>query len=961
MSKAQGGWAQIGREAASAFLGAGRFPLRAYSEYMPPPWVAVKPAEHGRLIAPADGDATYQITEYEEAQELAPGLAKIAKHILGELDKLARGSSHELSHTMLDGNPAWPAELAAKAKALKHPLVIALPLALSRSQDDKGRGRWTLFGASHEGPGAGFWASFPDDASGVGELHRFVAWAAGSDADELGNAHKAGIRVLAAHGEKLPAFARSLLLREDEAVDRVHTLVTFRAFADLPDAVRAAYLAGKLQIVPCPQSLVFWGHQHYAKLATQLPHAVQIPLLHLFPRSEDSYGIRIPQSGWLDEHDPATAPARANGHKMVRTVARTHRWERVPRDHAIGEGDGRFEDKISVALFSTNPDDLGLYGKPMARNVQIWRESYQLLLDGPRAQPKALEAASQAVDQGGRFGYRFLFPAMRAGARTLYWHRPLCARLDPKTGEVTLLAGAPLGHITAELDGQPAIALTPALLDREPHRAAATLFELDPGHKRHTTSDNVRKLLEFRDLLGAPLAPSFARHLVHIAKDLGLDDWIASLPGHAADHKAGERLAKALHGVLAKGAHPGAEAVPVTLGETGKHRAFEEQIWKTIAFLAEGEFREKDNADVVNVNKGKKGGPAAKKAHREAAERRDLEKLGDHLHARYDEMIARHGMQGKARCVDHRFKWETDFDFGWSNGWLENQSGKARERNVVMMIPGKKRGEAIVMGDHYDTAYMEDVYDEDVGGDGLRAAAAGADDNHSATTALLLCAETLLPLAKAGKLERDVWLVHLTGEEFPSDCLGARALAQGFVEKSLQFVGEDGKPVDVSGVTCKGVYVLDMVAHNNDRDRDIFQIAPGEGAGSARLALEAHLANERWNRLVEEWNQDASRKGKGRAVRMKDGAQPPPAFAHLAVSGEVRTEWEPRSALYNTDGQIFSDMGIPVVLFMENYDISRKGYHDTHDTMENIDLDFAAAVTSIAIESVAVLATAKDL
>ena len=94
------------------------------------------------------------------------------------------------------------------------------------------------------------------------------------------------------------------------------------------------------------------------------------------------------------------------------------------------------------------------------------------------------------------------------------------------------------------------------------------------------------------------------------------------------------------------------------------------------------------------------------------------------------------------------------------------------------MIPGRDRGQAVIMADHYDTAYMEDVYEEERGGDGLRAAAAGADDNHSATTALLLAAETLLPLSRAGKLERDVWLVHLTGEEFPSDCLGARALAQ---------------------------------------------------------------------------------------------------------------------------------------------------------------------------------------
>ena len=42
---------------------------------------------------------------------------------------------------------------------------------------------------------------------------------------------------------------------------------------------------------------------------------------------------------------------------------------------------------------------------------------------------------------------------------------------------------------------------------------------------------------------------------------------------------------------------------------------------------------------------------------------------------------------------------------------------------------------------------------------------------------------------------------------------------------------------------------------------------------------------------------------------------------------------------------------------MENYDINRKGYHDTHDTMENIDLDYGAAVAAIAIESVARAAT----
>ena len=218
----------------------------------------------------------------------------------------------------------------------------------------------------------------------------------------------------------------------------------------------------------------------------------------------------------------------------------------------------------------------------------------------------------------------------------------------------------------------------------------------------------------------------------------------------------------------------------------------------------------------------------------------------------------------------------------------------------------------------------------------------------------------LLARARAGQLARDVWLVHLTGEEFPADCLGARALAQALVERRLRFSSEEGTVVDVSGVRVVGAFVLDMVAHNNDRDHDVFQIAPGEGVASAQLARTAHLANELWNRHVAILNEAPDRAGKPRAARQPEGRHVPPPFAHLPLRGEIRPEWDPRSALFNTDGQIFSDVGIPVVLFMENYDINRTGYHDTEDTMKNIDLDYAAALTAIAIETVARVASADS-
>jgi hypothetical protein len=92
---------------------------------------------------------------------------------------------------------------------------------------------------------------------------------------------------------------------------------------------------------------------------------------------------------------------------------------------------------------------------------------------------------------------------------------------------------------------------------------------------------------------------------------------------------------------------------------------------------------------------------------------------------------------------------------------------------------------------------------------------------------------------------------------------------------------------------------------------------------------------------------------KGRGQRVSDDKQIPGIAEFLQLQGEVRLPADPHSTLFNTDGQIFSDCGIPVVLFMENYDINRSGYHDTKDTMRNIDLDYGAAIAAIAIESVA--------
>ncbi|MCC6522553.1 MAG: M28 family peptidase [Polyangiaceae bacterium] len=944
-------WSRIAAEAEGAFTGAGRFPIRAYSERMPPPWVGCKPCASAPPAALEDG--WLDVSEYEQAQELVPGLPRLASRIARELAALVRGSPEALSRALLRDNPAWPEALAEAARTDRfrdEPLVLALPLALSRTQDDKGTVRWTLFGASHDGAEAPFWRSLgPADEARLLALVRFAA------PGTVTAASLAGVRVLA-DPDLLPAFARPLGLADDVPLADVHTLVTLRPFAALPERVRSAYLARTLRLVPSPASLVFFHHPRYRELARTLRRASQIALLHLFPRSERSYALRIPQSGWIDPE--RRTPGEPRRHRLVPAVVRTHRWQRVARDHGIGEDDAA--DKIAVALFSTDPDDLGLYGKPMARNAQIWRADYALVLDGPEATPTELDRAAALVRAGGEHGYRFLYPAMRAGLRELYWHLPLVARLDPGGDEAALFEDAPLeGYVSAESVSDPcadAWLLAPRRLARPAHRAAATLFPRDPGRARNTTTNNLRKLLELRELLGAPLPPSFARRAVRIAKTESLESWLGTLPALATERTAAEGLVAEVRALVGPEADPG----PARTFEATATRAFEEGLWRSIAHLAEGPFREKDNADTIAGNAGKTGGPAAALAKLRLGATRDLDRLGDELAARYRELCLRHGMADRAEVLEHLFRWQTDFDFSWSAGWRRSQSGPERERNLVVRIPGRNRREAVVMGDHYDTAYMEDVYEPERGGDRLRAAAHGADDNHSATTALLAAAEVLLPMARDGQLERDVWLVHLTGEEFPADCLGARALCQALVERSLVLRDGAGAARDVSDVRVVGAFILDMIGHNADSERDVFQIAPGEGAGAARLALATHRANERWNREARARNRAPERRGKGRAARMPDGRTPPPAFAHLELAGEVRAEWEPRSALYNTDGQIFSDVGIPVVLLMENYDIARTGYHDTHDTMKNIDLDYTAALTAIAIETVAEVAAARD-
>jgi Peptidase family M28 len=267
-----------------------------------------------------------------------------------------------------------------------------------------------------------------------------------------------------------------------------------------------------------------------------------------------------------------------------------------------------------------------------------------------------------------------------------------------------------------------------------------------------------------------------------------------------------------------------------------------------------------------------------------AQEGHQLELLADWLESRYRAL----GLQTHRR----RFIWH---GLPQSNVWA-----------VLPATAEPRDPRPVLLADHYDTAFCEDAFART----SRRVAAPGADDDGSGT-ATLLRAAALLSAADAPPRHHDLWLLHLTGEEFPADDLGARM----FVSESL------AERRDYAGMV-----LLDMIGWSGARD-GVFQVSPGPSAESLQLAALAL---------------DAAR-------------------VHApALQAALRPRFDDRSYLYNTDGLIVADAGYPVVLLnehinrLENRD--RQGYHQTTDTLENLDPAYAAQVAKVAIETAARLA-----
>ncbi len=225
------------------------------------------------------------------------------------------------------------------------------------------------------------------------------------------------------------------------------------------------------------------------------------------------------------------------------------------------------------------------------------------------------------------------------------------------------------------------------------------------------------------------------------------------------------------------------------------------------------------------------------------------------------------------------------------------------QTNLIAEIPGSdRRLPPLLVADHVDTAF-----DEDLAIKGIYMAVPGAHDNASASSALLRAAEVL----KDRRPRRTIWLVHFTGEEFPADDLGARAL----VSKML------GDRQEIYGLV-----LLDMIGFAGENQPQ-FQFSPGKDATSLYFA----------------------------SVGLDAAADISPELEPL-----FRSRYNERSYLYNTDGIIFSENGYPVVLVNEHLNyftrLMRAAYHDMGDNSSKMNFGYAVSITKLSIEMIARLA-----
>ena len=646
------------------FVGQGRFPLPAYSEFMPPPRLGISPCgELDPVLFAADDPYGWQVSEFDELYQVRPGFESVANHVMGHVLRFLNDRELDTLHVAgpnrrnLKDNPYWSDELASHAAELaRRRHVLLLALSMSKTQNDRGRRQWTLFGASEQGPERAFWQSFYS-APGVEIPQRrsrdaiagILSGSFGVNVRDAAELYRAGFRVLPSDStrrfpqwafEPLPKWTQRYLVHDQSRFRDVRYLLTFRPFSALPEAVREGYLEGRIELLPSPLTLLFWGMPVYHAASRQHPLAIQFPVLRLVPRHE-GLGLRVPQFGWLRHHRNDSVDAGTEDDVVVNEYARTHRWERLPRDEDPVPKRQKVS-TVTTTLFSTELSDLDLYHKPMARNAQIWTRDGELILDGPRATRADIKRAAERVLAGGAFLYTFRFPPMRVGAHEVFWQRPLAACAFPERGVTQLLDVDLPGYVTAydsERDGyERPVELYPRLLRRAHFTDALLRIDRSKDYYRYQTALNVVNVFDMAQRWGGRLPREFTEQMLRTARDQQrFEPWLEAVAQRSATPEVAERLTGALAKcVESKRRSRWPKALTYDATAT---REYEEAYWRHLVTLSHGEFVNKSNSDVVD--------DAPTLGH-VSHQKRDLHALGDFLIGEYRAAIAAAGMEGVA-------------------------------------------------------------------------------------------------------------------------------------------------------------------------------------------------------------------------------------------------------------------------------------------------------------------------
>ena len=524
------------------FSATGRFPVPAYSEFMPPPFVGIKPFTAPAMPAaprtpPACATSTASPST-STSRSTSWGLAWPRSRATWCLSWASWPRARPTSSPALcsTDNLAWPESLAAAARAGRYPqrpFFVMQPLALSRTQDDKGNVRWTLFGASHEPASAVFWRGFAE--ADEERFLRLIAWASG---DEPLPAR--GLCVCSVAAAELPGFARaSALARARACRAHPHALHpgAIRCFARFVaeslsrrDAAHSAH-ARQPGVLRASLAIASWPRPCRAPRRSRC--CISFPTCKRatrfgFPSRVGSTSTIPARRGPRDPiASSATSRARTDGSARRATKPWSATARSPTRSRSRSSPPTRTISACTASRWRatrrSGPTTINSCSTAPARARPSWNTP-------PSCSTAAAASATAST-----------IPRCAAGTRELFWHLPLLARLDPGSGSWrsgrTRFASArsppkrPRPPASALFCSRPISSIVPAIAK------PPSLFAREPGQLRHTTAQNLRKLLDFREYLAGPLPASFARALLRIAKDTTLDAWLAKLPQLASDKR----------------------------------------------------------------------------------------------------------------------------------------------------------------------------------------------------------------------------------------------------------------------------------------------------------------------------------------------------------------------------------------------------------------------------------------